>query len=172
MRNYLLILIAAFLASCADSHQILRVTSNSVKLNKKASAYISIPRDGRYGQISYAGSGATAAQTILSSFSKYLTQVETGNEYQSYKDALSYAKNNGFDYLIFPSILAWEDRATEWSGIPDRASIKIAIINVSTSKTIDSAIINGKSGIATFGGDHPQDLLVKPMNDYVKTLFQ
>lgn len=171
MRNYLLLLIAAFLMSCADSHQILRTSQNAIKLDNKASAYISIPRDGQYGNINYAGSGTTVSQIILLSFSKYLTQVETGYEHQSFKDALAYAKKNEIDYLIFPSILSWEDRATEWSGIPDKASIKIAIIKVSNSKTMDSAIIKGKSGVATFGGDHPQDLLVKPINDYVKTLF-
>lgn len=97
--------------------------------------------------------------------------METGHEYQSYKESLNYAQTNNFDYLIFPPILEWEDRATEWSGIPDKASIKISIIKVSTSKTIDSAIIKGKSGVATFGGDHPQDLLVKPVDDYVNSLF-
>ena len=171
MKKYIVIFISILLVSCADSHQVLKTSSSSIKLDKNSSAYISIPRDGRYGQINYTGSGATTSQIILLAFSKYLTQVETGLEYQSYKDALNYAKNNGFDYLIFPSILAWEDRATEWSGIPDKASIKIVIVEVSTSKPVDSVIINGRSGLATFGGDHPQDLLPKPVGDYVESLF-
>jgi len=171
MRNYILILITVFITSCADSHKIVRTSTGLTKLDTKASAYISIPRDGRYGQSKYNGSGATTSQTILLAFAKYLTQVEAGHEYQSYKEALNHARTNNFDYLVLPLILVWEDRITEWSGIPDKVAIKISIIQVSTSKTIDSAIIEGKSGIATFGGDHPQDLLVKPVDDYVKTLF-
>jgi hypothetical protein len=73
--------------------------------------------------------------------------------------------------LVYPTILHWEDRATEWSGIPDRVEIKIEIIGATTGKGLDSAIIKGKSGLATFGGDHPQDLLPKPVEDYVSGLF-
>jgi len=171
MRYLKLLLISILITSCADSHQILRTTNKSIKLNTSAPAYISIPKDGRYGQTTYAGSGATVSQVILLAFSKHLTQVETGHQYQSFKDAIKYAKENKFEYLIFPSVLEWEDRATEWSGIPDKASIKISIIKVSTSKTLDSAIIKGESGLGTFGGDHPQDLLPKPVGDYVNKLF-
>jgi hypothetical protein len=50
---------------------------------------------------------------------------------------------------------------------------------VESGKTMDSAIIKGKSGIATLGGDHPQDLLVKPsgkldlnrVNGFLPTCF-
>ena len=133
--------------------------------------YISIPRDGKYGQTNYQGSGANTSQIILMAFLKFSNSVETGREYQSFEAALNYAKKNKYSYLAFPTILEWEDRATEWSGIPDKASIKIAIINVATGKTLDSVIIKGKSGIATFGGDHPQDLLQKPVETYISTLF-
>ncbi len=164
-------LIIFFITGCADVHKVVRTSSKQIKLKPNATAYISIPRDGRYGNKNYAGSGATTAQVILLAFSKYLTQVETGHEYQSYKEAFSTAQSNQVDYLIFPSILAWEDRATAWSGISDKVSVKISIISVRTTKTIDSAIISGKSGIATFGGDHPQDLLPEPIENYAKALF-
>ncbi len=36
---------------------------------------------------------------------------------------------------------------------------------------MDSAIIKGKSGLATFGGDHPQDLLPKPVGEYIDALY-
>ena len=104
-------------------------------------------------------------------FSKNSNSAETARQYQSFDNALTYAKENNYGYLVFPTILEWEDRATEWSGIPDKASIKIAIINVESGKTMDSAIIKGKSGIATLSGDHPQDLLVKPVAEYVNELY-
>ena len=171
MRYIFLLLSTLLIISCADSHQIVRTSKSTVHISTQSSAYISIPRDGRYGSTLYYGSGATVSQAILLGMSKQLNQVETGHEYESYKEALATAKTNKVDYLIFPVILEWEDRATEWSGIPDKASIKISIIQTSTGKTLDSIIIKGRSGIASFGGDHPQDLLTKPIAEYVKTLF-
>ncbi len=84
---------------------------------------------------------------------------------------LASARKVGAKYLAVPTILEWEDRATEWSGIPDKASIKLSIIDLETNSTLDSVIIKGKSGIATFGGDHPQDLLPKPTYEYVASLY-
>lgn len=171
MRYFLILGIVVFLTGCADSHQLLRTGSASVKLDVSKSVYISIPRDGKYGHINYQGSGVNASQIILMAFSKHSNVVETGHQYQSYENALAYALKNKFDYLVYPTILEWEDRATEWSAIPDKASIKIAIINCETGNTVDSAIIKGKSGLATFGGDHPQDLLPKPVGEYIDALF-
>lgn len=171
MRYFLLLLSTIFIVSCADSHQILRASNTSVNLNPQASAYISLSHDGRYGNTSYSGSAATVSQIILLALSKHLTEIDTAHEYESFKEALNTAKRRKVTYLIFPSILEWEDRATEWSGIPDRATVKLAIIQTSSGKTIDSVIIKGVSGLSTFGGDHPQDLLKKPLTDYVKTLF-
>jgi hypothetical protein len=46
------------------------------------------------------------------------------------------------------------------------------VINVDSGEVIDSAVISGKSGLATFGGDRPEHLLPKPMSDYAATLFR
>ncbi len=159
------------LFGCADSHKLMRTGNASVKLDQSKSIYISIPKDGWYGNINYQGSGVNASQIILLAFSEYSNKVETGYKYQSFDDAMTHAKENNYGYLVFPTILEWEDRATEWSGIPDKSSIKIAVINAETSRTLSSAIIKGKSGVFTFGGDHPQDLLLRPVQEYAKTLF-
>jgi hypothetical protein len=74
--------------------------------------------------------------------------------------------------LLYPQILQWEDRATEWSGKPDIAAVKLSVLSTDTGALLDSVIIEGKSGLATFGGDHPQDLLPKPMAEYAASLFK
>jgi hypothetical protein len=81
------------------------------------------------------------------------------------------AKQANYKYLVYPTILEWEDRATEWSMLPDRASINVDIVDVTDGRTIESVVINDKSGIATLGGDHPQDLLPIPVEEFVSTLF-
>ncbi len=171
IKKFAAMFIALFFVACADKHQLLKLGTTSVKLDSTKSIYISISKDGRYGNINYQGSGENTSQIILMSLSKYSDNIEIANSYQSLKDALNYSIKKDFKYLVFPTILEWEDRATEWSGISDKASIKIRIIEVKTEKTLDSVIIKGKSGWATFGGDHPQDLLPKPVEEYILGLF-
>lgn len=81
------------------------------------------------------------------------------------------SKATNFEYYVIPEILHWEDRATEWSGIPDKIQVKISIYEGKTWKEVASTIISGKSKWATFGGDHPQDLLPEPLNKYVESLY-
>lgn len=171
IKNFILLLVVLFVAGCADKHQLIKVKTSNAKLDSTKSIYIAVPKNGSYGNINYQGSGQTTAQIILLNLSKYSNNVEIAMDYQSYKDTLVYSSVNNFEYLIFTNILEWEDRATEWSGLSDRAAIKINVIEVKTGKTLDSVIIEGKSGLATFGGDHPQDLLYEPIKKYIDSQF-
>ncbi len=152
---------------CADSHnlQVSELTSN-VKVLSTDSIYIAVSENGQYGSKNYIGSGDMLTQSIKASLMTKLDNVVVAKEHQTYSEALNYAKQNKFDYLVYPTILHWEDRATEWSGIPDKLQVKISVTRISDSTIIKSAVINGKSGIFTFGGDHPQDLLPEAVNDY------
>jgi len=172
MRLVLIVLLVSLLSACADTHQLLRSGREIPKLEKSKTVYVSVPKDGHYGQTVYSGSGPNITQIVLMAFSQYAKIVESGHEYQTFEEALDTARKHSATYLVVPTILEWEDRATEWSGIPDKASIRISITDTVSSETIDSVIIKGKSGLATFGGDHPQDLLLKPVGEYVKSLFE
>jgi len=161
-----------FLAGCADSHQLIKLNSvASVKLNESGSVYVAVPTDGAYGSINYHGSGINTAQIIQSAFFRKVQHVEVAQKHEKISKAMEYAKNKNFEYLVVPTILHWEDRATEWSAIPDQVEVKIEIIELSSGRTIVSGIAKGKSGIATLGGDHPQDLLPKPIEEFVTSLY-
>jgi hypothetical protein len=71
-----------------------------------------------------------------------------------------------------PEILSWEDRATEWSGIPDSIEIKLSLYDGASGQELSSVVITGKSKWATLGGDHPQDLLAAPFRKFVESLYQ
>ncbi len=129
------------------------------------------PENGRYGTAEYQASGQQTAQAIYSAFSKRVVRVSLSTQKPSYENQLELAQTHNFTYLVQPEILHWEERATEWSGKPDRIEVKISIVQVETGKTIDSVTVKGKSKWGTFGGDHPQDLLPKPIDDYVDSLF-
>jgi hypothetical protein len=171
-RNFFLIILALILG-CTHTYEVTKTSQTSnAKLDKNAKAYVSVPEDGRYGDILYEGSGSTTAQAIQKAFAKHLSIIERGKRPEIYKDALNSAQNGGFNYLIYPMITHWEDRATEWSGLSDKISVKLSIIDAQNDSTIDSVIINGKSRWGTFGGDHPQDLLHEPIEKYVDSLFE
>jgi len=45
------------------------------------------------------------------------------------------------------------------------------VVNVRTGDLISSGVIKGRSGLATFGGDHPQDLLPEPVAEFLSSVF-
>ena len=170
MRSTLVFLFLVVLAGCADTHEIIR-TGATVKLSREASAYVGISKDGAYGSALYSGSGAMAAQAVAKAFGPYLSRVTVGKR-ENLDNARKSAQAGGYTYLLYPEILHWEDRATEWSGIPDQVSVKVSVLNADTGAVLDSAVVTGKSGLGTVGGDRPEHLLPKPLSEYAATLFK
>lgn len=171
MKFLLVAFMLLLLSACADRHQLMRIGGNRTKLDPSGVVYVSVPRDGQYGQTTYHGSEQNTAQIVVLAISQYAKRVEGGHGYQEFDAALDSAKKLNVQYLVVPTIWEWEDRATEWSGIPDKASVRLMVVDVATRTTLDSALIKGKSGLATFGGDHPQDLLPKPVGEYISYLY-
>ena len=167
-----LVIIALILPGCADSNKIIRSDNKAIPtLTSNEKIYIGINRDGVYGDEAYPGSGLTLSQLLLSSFSKHVRRVEIGKEYQQYDDALRTSRSNGYNIFIYPTILHWENHLTEWNGIPDKVKVKIEVVGTEKDELLYYIIIEGKSGLATFGGDQPQDLLVKPIDEFVASMF-
>jgi Domain of unknown function (DUF4823) len=171
MRSMLMLLFLVVLSGCADTHQVTRAPGMTASLSRQASAYVGVPKDGSYGATTYHGSGALTAQAVAAAFAPYLTKVTVGVKAEDFDGAQQSARAGEYTYLLYPEILHWEDRATEWSGKPDQASVKVTVVKADTGTVLDSAVIGGKSGLATFGGDRPEDLLPKPLSDYAATLF-
>lgn len=55
--------------------------------------------------------------------------------------------------------------------IPEKVDVKVDVVNVRTADVTSSGIIKGSGGLATWGGDHPQDLLPEPVAEFVSSLF-
>lgn len=158
--------------ACAGTHQpIQSQATHSNRLNTSNSIYISMPQDGIYGLDTYRGSGQITAQIVKAAFERHARAVKYGGAAQPLDQALEAARKARCKYLVYPTILHWEDRATAWSGIPDRVEIKIDIVDVATGETSTSTIIKGKTGVANFDSDHPQDLLPQPIEDFVLSLY-
>jgi Domain of unknown function (DUF4823) len=171
MRILVIFSILIVLTSCADTHEVHRVSQVSQRLSADGIAYVSVPPDGRYGSTVYTGSGAMASQIVVAAFSRHMTRVEQASAPQTFVKSLEAAKQARATYLVAPAILHWEDRATEWSGRPDKVELRISVVDTASGKVIETAVVSGTSGLATFGGDHPQDLLPEPVQQYVDSLF-
>lgn len=174
MKKNIILACSIFLVSgCADSVNVKQDQSyGTFFIEKNTSIYVSLPSDGQYGAKSYYGSGLMVSNLIRSAFLRHVVDVAVAPKKESFSEALDSANKSGRDLVAYPTILHWEDRATEWSGIPDKADIKLVIADAKSGQIQSSVMIQGKSGIATFGGDHPQDLLPEPINQYVDELFR
>jgi hypothetical protein len=161
--------LVAVLGACTSTYTRQTVTTAQVKLASSGSVLVGVPQDGSYGATSYPGSGTATAEAVRAAFSRYSNNVQLANGCGQVSCLVTSA--TPYTYYVLPQILRWEDRATEWSGKKDKIEIKITVYGQS-GKTIASQIIDGKSKWATFGGDHPQDLLPKAVNGYVQSLYQ
>ena len=170
MTRFFLVSAVILLAGCSAKYNTSNIQSSAEQLVKDAPVAISMPSDGVYETRIYAGSGNSTATALKAAFLRYSDNVTI---YTDCEDVTCLKNNHTIHrgYYVVPQILHWEDRATEWSGIPDKMEVKITIYNAESNNRIASTIISGKSKWATFGGDHPQDLLPEPVNSYISSLY-
>lgn len=165
-----LTLTTTLLGGCAHNYN-LHSLQRAEPLEAKASALVALPEDGRFEKIIYPGSGRQTARAVATAFAKHLARVDIMAAPATSAEQLAAARSGGFDYLVTPSIAHWEDRATEWSGRPDRIEIELRTLRTSNGTTINLGSIVGRSRWGTMGGDSPEDMLPKPIGVYVDWLF-
>lgn len=173
MNRYILIIGTALLtlSGCSSSYKHSELQSPEVKLDRNVGVLISTPENGWYDQKEYKKSGVMTANAIRKSFAKNSRKVSITAKCKG-MDCLNTIDVNDYGYYVQPIILHWEDRATEWSGKADKLEIQIITFDSKTKKEIGNTTFSGKSKWATFGGDHPQDLLDEPINKYVESLYK
>jgi hypothetical protein len=133
--------------------------------------YVAVPENGRLQDKLYEKSGGQTADAIVVAIRQHEQNVVRGTAPESVADALAHARAGNLACVVYPTILHWEDRATEWSTMPDRIEIQLDILDAATGATLDSDTLTGTSKFWTWGGDHPQDLLAEPLTGYMTTLF-
>ncbi len=166
-KSLIMAFIAGALTGCTSTYKTSTLEFPSKKLNREYTVIVQTPQNGYYGAQEYKKSGLMTAKALKTGFLQYASNVNSVPNKTSKSDFKGIERH----YYVRPEILEWEDRATEWSGKRDRISVKIEIYNTSTMERESSIILNGKSKWFTLGGDHPQDLLQKPVHDYIRTLY-
>jgi Domain of unknown function (DUF4823) len=162
--------VAMLCSGCVHTYTLTSISRNAV-LRTNATALVALPEDGHFEKIPYPGSGRTTGLALSAAFARHLHRVDSTPETAAFAVQLDKARAAKFDYLIVATVVHWEDRATEWSGRPDRIEIEIRTMDAPSGETLALGSVKGKSKWATFGGDSPEDLLAKPLDSYVGWLF-
>ena len=135
--------------------------------------YVTTPPDGRDDRRrTYAGSGGWTASAIAGALRDRGATVILGDTAASLPEAVQAAGVANADYVVYSRITHWSDRATEWSGIPDRITLNMSVHEVATDAVLNRQEIRASSRWATFGGDHPQDLLPELSRRWAETVLE
>lgn len=172
MHRIILSIIAALaLAGCASKYKSVAYEAPKAKLVAQAGFYVMQPPNGQYNAHTYPDSGYATARAVVQALAPHTNKFLQATSVEDLDSAISKAKQGNLRYVFQTTILNWEDRATEWSGIPDKISLSFVIYDVQTGEKVASAISNASSKWATFGGDHPQDLLPIPTKKFVDEIL-
>ena len=148
---FILLLSVFQLCGCSSRYQQVRTAgfSRPQKLDAmNCLVYISTPSDGNYGNTVYPNSGRMTAQALKSAFLKKVARVKVSSITETYETGFENARSQNFSHYLWPDILHWEERVTEWSGLPDRIEVDIKLIQVNDARTVDSVIIKGTSSLS------------------------
>jgi len=143
-----------------------------LRLPSESSFYVARAEDGQDARpATYELSGQRTTDAVVAALASRGCHASSGARVESFDQNLATARDAGSDYLVVPEILNWEDRVTEWSGLPDRIVIRMIVSDVASGEVVDDRTIHGKSRWGTLGGDHPQDLLATPLEQWAAQLF-
>ena len=165
-----LFIIALSFVSCTSTYKYDFNNPSNETLEKNKEIAVSVSEDGSYGSDIYNGSGRTLSKTIRQQLKEYSSNVVVLKNNETLNDFTDEEIKN-YDYIVIPEILHWEDRATAWSGIPDKIEVSIEIYD-SKRNLLKSAILSGKSASMTLGSTDPSELLEEPLSTFFKSVFE
>jgi len=162
-----------FPAGCTSTYSEKEITTAPPPiLRSNSRVYVAVPFDASYKGKVAQGSGKQTAEALHAAFFRYTKPVFMSRFPESTGEALESARNVGAEYLAYPTILKWEDRATEWTGRRDQLQVKVELIQLETSQVAFAREITATGKWMSDGGDSPRDLLNQPAEEYVNALFR
>jgi hypothetical protein len=176
MFRFIFICMALMLAmtACKNTYKQAVVETQPMRepLTARSRVYIAMPEDALDKKEPVPASGKRTALAFQEAFQRHTRNVITAKTPETREAALARARELMCDYLVFPVILEWKDRPTEWTGVRDRLALKVDLIAAESGETIRSSPISAISRWMTDGGDAPQDLLAEPVDKFVRGLFR
>ena len=163
----------AVLTACKSTYSEKDLSNEPPPLLKSNSRiYVAIPFDATFKKEVVQGSGKQTAQAFQVAVLRYTRSVYMSKFPESVGEALEIARNGHMEYVLYPTIVRWEDRATEYTGLRDQLAVKAELIDLKTSKVVFSREIEATGKWMTDGGESPKDLLEQPAEQYANALFR
>ena len=172
MKSISAIVLSVLLTACVTAYvpEPLPPPSLNAKLQRGQAVLVATPVNGKFEEEDYPDSGQQAAEVVRLAFSRFASKAEISKTCKAV-DCLANEGRGKYRYYIVPEILHWEDRETQWSGKPDKVSLKITVVDATTMQAIDSVVIRQEAAWAVLGGMHPELLLPQPVNQHVASLY-
>ncbi len=133
------------LAGCVSKYKTDSFTGPNEGLNPAEGFYVMLPRHATYGSKVYRNSGRETARVAAAALSVHAERVEVAERVGSLKKALARTNTLNLKNLFSPKILNWEDRATAWSGRPDRITPQFSVYDVKTGKRLVNSAMRASS---------------------------
>jgi hypothetical protein len=166
-------MVALLLSGCRHSaHQATVPQVVGPKLNTSSIVYVAIPSDAYFKDELAVNSGRLTAELVRDDFAQYVQRAYIGRQVQTFTEALETARRFNCTYVVYPGLLQWDDHATEFSGVRDKAEIKLEVADAASGKILHSSAIKGVGPWLTSGGETPRDILREPLAKYIASLFQ
>ena len=147
-------------AGCQSTAPSYHITPRGERgvLDAGASVYVALARDGEDIRfLNYEGSGRWTTHSIASALPN--AAITAGVREETLTQAVTSARERGIEYVVYPRILLWEDRAGEKTGLPDRVAIQILLVDATSGESVDRRIVEAMGRSYGWRVDHPQDLI-------------
>ena len=161
-----------FLAACEHTYQerITTAPPPGFQLQPSSSIYVAVPLVTPPKVDHEAGNRVAAI--LRDSFAENSRAVMLGKKAESLADSLVTAQAHKYQFVLYPEVLRWVDRQTEWSGRRDQVQVRLTLYRAADGQLLDSRLVEGKSRWLNDGGDQPQDILYDPIEKYVASFYK
>jgi len=174
MKRFLCLFTINFIVilSCTTTN-VITPNNSSTRINLKNTdiIFLALPKDGGYRNDIVTGSGKTTLSKLQYVLEDYALKIFVGSTYELIEACKTTAKEKGAKYLFFPTIANWEDRATAWSGLPDKVEIKMVIYDLENDQIIYSVQLNSQSKRLTMGTTDPSELLLGLFQEFAQQIY-
>ncbi len=167
----------ALLLCAVGCQSVYKQTTNDVSPNIQPlratnHVYVALAEDAVYKKETVPNSGRRTALSFIDAFQRQTKNVTLARVTEPLPDALIHARDRGADYILWPTILKWEDHPTEWNGVRDKLSLKAELIEAATGTVVRTTQIDAIGRWLSDGEDGPQDLLASPVDKFVRSLYR
>lgn len=161
------------LGACGGTQRVTPNLGLTVKQKVETGmpVFLCVPADGKYGNITYPGTGPIVASLLKTAIEPKVSSVTVGASGENCQRTLQSAKKTNARYLFCPVIKHWEDRDTPWTGIPDNVVIEMLLYDVKSEKLLSAMTVSATSTWGILTNYPPEALLPQAFAEYVAKLF-